>query len=395
MIADVLDETNGLLLFRYSSEPFLQSVFHYWFNPVYGVYRPLVITVAVFIARWSPSYDWAWHLLRWVNISLLLGSLAFFCSIIRRRSDDKLIMLMFVALFLFSGAAFITAGWGACMFDAAVLFLIGAGFFMLEKKNYIIAGALMGMGFFCKETALLAVPLLIIWKVNGFVERREFVISVAVTACFGLAYFTARQASIPLGSQQDLHGFSAGSFIPTAAAWFESFWFQNLSRKGAEITGFFFTLFSLFCLKKTGNIVGVTIMMFLCVILYWGMLEYRGESVIHAAAFAGRLYLIPVTFFIVLLALRGKRYLMLILMIPILWGAYETYSGYGKYQKVYQNIYQLAEKHDDGPLKVHFPRFPLEDKRRNLLIGKYPNAGWYLDAESGRLIRINVECSKD
>src|SRR5437868_5805220 len=74
MIADVWDETNGMLYF---SDPHiaLATKVHFALTQSLGFYRPLATLTATLFMHFIPSFDWSWRVLRLVNMLMIVGTL--------------------------------------------------------------------------------------------------------------------------------------------------------------------------------------------------------------------------------------------------------------------------------------------------------------------------------
>jgi hypothetical protein len=178
---------------------------------------------------------------------------------------------------------------------------------------------------------------------------------------------------IPLGSEQDVHGFSTIQLLPTLQAYFESFWWQTMKRDGISLLGFIWLLISLLALKGLINKIAFIILMMLPVIMYLGMFSYQNNVLMTHLNFVGRLYLVPMVLSLLMLIMWGRMSLFIILLIPVLWGAQQTYTDHSNFQTVYQKIYELAKNSTDK-ITIHYSEKPLNDHIRQIEIGDYPQA---------------------
>jgi len=121
------------------------------------------------------------------------------------------------------------------------------------------------------------------------------------------------------------------------------------------------------------------------VFLYWGMFSFhRNGSLVTATHFHGRFYLVPAALLLLWLATWAKRPALIILLFPVLLGASRTYRDHLRFQDCYARLYKLT---DPGPVTVNYPEKPLNDWRRHIRIGDYPEAGYRVDPRTGTVIR--------
>jgi hypothetical protein len=156
MIADVWDETNGMLYFS-ASNPLAEKL-KFVLTQSLGFWRPLATLIPAITLHFIPSFDVSWRIVRAINIVMLVGALAFFLDAAKRWSPSDKKHFLFTIAFLFSGSAIIAAGWYANVFDVSALLLIALGTSMLARDKPLIAGILFGLAFFAKETAILSLP---------------------------------------------------------------------------------------------------------------------------------------------------------------------------------------------------------------------------------------------
>jgi hypothetical protein len=117
------------------------------------------------------------------------------------------------------------------------------------------------------------------------------------------------------------------------------------------------------------------------VVMYLEMFGWQQELMSHLM-FIGRLYFIPVTLTLFILALDGRWWALPVLAVPLLIGAVVTYTHYGRFQRSYRNIY----RHTAKPIRIYYPPKPLHDPRRGIEIGDLPDAKLALDPKNGKLV---------
>ena len=381
-ICDVWDETD-LLLNNSTAPSTVELVKFLWTHHIY-FYRPLGACVIGLVSR-SLEYDVAWHVLRFLNAGLLLVSLFLLLQVLRKwNGTDRTRDLLVTVLFLFSGSAIITTGWFPILFDAGVLCLLLAGVLALVHERPFLAGFLMGSAFFFKETAAMAVPLLLGLWLMGKINSRALVVASLLMGVLGGIYGIERIHLIPLGSEQDIHPFHWGRLIPTAWGWTQSFWYQSVAHLGLPDLGVLWLLLSLAFFKQRKALIGALLLVILPVFLYWGMFGvYRNSILVTGAHFQGRLYLVPAALLLLWLATWGKRPVLILLLVPVLLGAFRTYRDHLRFQGCYAQIYQLQST---DTVSVNYPEKPLNDWRRHIRVGDYPQSGYQVDARTGMVI---------
>ena len=387
MIADLWDETNGMLAFCDPAHT-LGWKMHFVLTQSLGFWRPLPTLLAALVLHVVRSFDVNWRLLRFVNAAELLGSVALLTGAIGRWSGrDERRDLVFTVAVLFSGSAIITAGWYANIFDASALLVIAAGLWLLSRGRAIEAGVVFGVAFYCKETTALIFPFLLVLLAAKRITFRDALRCGIPAAILGAIYFAIRARIVPFGSSGDIHGFPLDQFLPTLIGLCESFWRQTLKGSGPGIVGFLFLAFSLAALRKPLLIGAAALFVLAGAVLYWQMfVHYQDGNLISYLNFFGRLYLIPVTLMLVILAVERRTMAMLVLLIPILFGAVQTYRDHARVQRTYRRIYRTAAESKTKPLVVDYAEKPLHDTVRGVEIGAFPNALVRIDVKTGRLL---------
>lgn len=396
MIADVWDETNGMLAFS-APTPLIQKL-HFVLTQSLGFWRPIPTLLVTVVLHFVRDFDVSWRVLRAVNAAMLLGTCVLFVRVLgvvrgefsgphssgetapaTHNSQLTTPNALFVLPFLFSASALITAGWYANIFDASALLLIALALTMLLPRNLdaglsarrtthdLSAGVILGIAFFCKESAALALPFLLVLFAARRITFPQALRAGTPATILGATYFVIRSKIVPFGSTGDVHGFDPAQFVPTLLHLGESFWEQTL--KGYSAIGFVFLALSLLALRRVRVIAAMLLFLLATAIIYWGMFgEYQNGTVMHHLNFTGRLYLIPVTLFLFLLALERRTIAIAVLLIPIVYGAALTVRDHIRLQQTYATIYARA------PITVHYPAKPLDDTVRGVKIGDIPTA---------------------
>lgn len=380
MIADVWDETNGMLAFSNPAMS-LGSKLQFVLTHSLGFWRPLPTLFVVAVLHAVPDFDVSWRVLRAVNIVLVLAAVQVLLTTIETRGALRFITT--VAM-LFSGSAVIVAGWFANIFDATALLQIAIAIRLLLRDHAIAAGVLIGIAFFCKETTALALPFLVILYAAGRIDFRSLLRAGIPASVLGAIYFALRSKVVPFGGAGDVHGFVLEQFLPTVIHLSESFWRQTLKGPGPGLLGFAFLLISLGSLRRPRLIAAALLFLSAAVVIYWGMFGiYQDGVLIHHLNFVGRLYLVPVTLMLFLLALERRTLAIAVLCIPIVYGGITTWRDHARFQRMYKRIYRVATT-SPKPLTVHLPQKPLDDTVRGIKIGDIPNAALTVNARSGR-----------
>lgn len=374
MVADVWDETNGMLAFSAPAPlgPKLQFVL----TQSLGFWRPIPTLFVTLVLHFVRDFEVSWRVLRAVNALMLLGAGWLLLTAAREGGAYEPHRpyrpytpydFLFAVAFLFSGSAIITAGWYANVFDASALLLIALALTLLLRGKDIASGLVLGVAFFCKESAALALPFLFVLFAAGRITFKQALRSGIPATLLGAVYFVIRSKIVPFGSAGDVHGFDRAQFVPTLLHLGESFWEQTLKSHG--VWGFLFLAISLVALRRVRVIGAMLLFLLATAIIYWGMFgEYQNGVVMHHLNFTGRLFLIPVALFLFLLALERQTVAIAVLLIPIVYGGVLTYRDHLRFQQTYARVYARA------PITVHFPTKPLDDTVRGVKIGNYPGA---------------------
>lgn len=386
MIADVWDETNGMIAFSDPSHSLWWNV-HFVLTESLSFYRPVPSALAAAVLHFVRDYDVSWRLLRAINAAMLVGASTVFAAALTRWNGTSARRdLVFTTAVLFSAGGVITAGWYANIFDASALLLLSVGTLLLARGRDLEAGLVFGVAFFCKETAVLSLPFLLLLFACGRLTFRRSLDSGVPAAILGAIYFTIRGRVIHFGSAGDTHGFKPDLFFPTLLNLCESFWRETLKGDGRTILGFTFFALSILALWRVRVIAAALLFIVGTAVIYWQMvMPYQEGVLITHLNFAGRLYLVPVTLFVFVLLLEKRVLAATVLLVPLLFGAFTTYRDHERFQRTYLRIYETAATASVKPLRVYYPPKPLHDVVRGIEIGDLPEAGVRIDARSGAL----------
>lgn len=387
MIADLWDETNGMVIFSDPSLSFSRSVEVVATQSI-GLWRPLSILPAVAILHFVPDYAVSWRVLRILNMAFLLGAFALLGKALKHWNGalTERDRFVFTAAALFSGSTIITATWYANICDASAFFMLAWGIWWLARGRAWTAGVIFGAAFFFKESAALIFPLLVVLVAARRVAWRDALRAAIPAFALGALYFVLRAQIIPFGGNGDFHGFELRALMPTIATLGQTFWYQSVKAGPWVIFGGAFTLLSIAALRRPLVIASVIAFFAAMVVVYWGMFDHVQTEAIGASNFVGRLFLIPVMLVLFILALERKTWAVCILLIPILLGGAITYRDHARMQRLYKKIYRTARETHEKPLTVYYPVKPLDDRVRGIRIGDFPDAPWRIDAKRGRAI---------
>lgn len=390
MVADVWDETNGMLAFSTGTQT-LGSKLEFVFTKSVGFWRPLPTAFAAFVLHFVRDFSVSFRVLRFVNIALLLAALAFLLRAIDHwtERDERMRFLVTIAL-LFSGSGVIVAGWYANIFDASSLALIAFGLLLQSRGRHLEAGFVYGVAFFCKETTALILPFLLVLFAAQKIRFRDALRAGVPATLFGVVYFALRHKIIgPLGNAGDTHTFDPHIYVPTLLGTLDSFWRQTTKADGPGILGFIWMALSVAALRRPKLIAAWLVFVIGVSVIYWGMLnQYQHGIIVSHINFNGRLYCIPVALAVLLLAIERRRHVLALLLIPIVLGASATYHDHLRFQRVYKRIYRTASEAKVKPLKVLLPTAPtkdLDDTVRGIKIGIIPDASVRIEPRRGTL----------
>lgn len=381
MIADVWDETNGMLAFS-SAAMTLTAKWKFVLTQSLGFWRPLPTLIVATVLHAFPDFNVSWRILRVLNIALLLGAVSFLLSAIDAKGFLRFVMT--VAL-LFSGSAVIVAGWYANIFDASSLFLIAIAIRLLFRGRDVAAGVILGIAFFCKETTALALPFLVMLFAAERITFRQLLRSAIPASILGAIYFALRAKIVPFGAAGDIHQFVLSELPPTVINLASSFWFQTMKSSALGIIGVIIFVASLIALKRVRVIAAALAFFGATAVIYWGMFSlWQDGQLIHHLNFIGRLFLIPAALMLVLFAIEKRTIAIALLCIPILFGGIATWRDHARFQRMYKRLYRTAEQATQKPLIVHYPEKPLDDTVRGIKVGDYPTATMKVNARNGR-----------
>jgi len=384
-IADVWDESNALVVFGDAHQSAVQLVVTI-LKTALPFWRPIPTIFAALLIHLLPP-DVAWPFLRIVNMLMIVGAVALMLRALGRwtgRDDRRDFVFVFATLF--SAGAIVVAGWFANIFDASVLLLIAWGLVLITRGWFLEAGFVFGVAFFFKETAVMALPLLLLLIAIDRINVRDAIRIAIPTIAIGILYFGLRSLVVPFGSPADTHQFQISMLMPTAKGLIESYWRETLWGS-PNVIGYIVFVFSIVAMRTWRARAAFLAFLAGAIAIYLSMFAtYQGHDLLHHLMFVGRLYFIPVTLTLFIFALDRRWWAVAILAIPLLAGAIGTYMRYERFQRSYRNLYRYAAT-ATKPVRIDYAMKPLHDPRHGIEIGDFPDAPLRLDPVNGLLIK--------
>lgn len=390
MIVDVWDETTARLFF--SSEPATNmGTFELlrltWSHELaVDIYRPLGSSLFIVFNK---LFDGNFVVLRYINALLVLGSICVLSYVLLKRNKvSEIRVLLFFCLMLFSSAAFMTSSWFANIYDASCLFFISLAIAFYYQRAMVFCGISISLAVFCKESYVLAFPLLVLLLFED--EEIDFeAVSWIVVSVFlmSLYYWINRQLLIPIGSAADIHSFDLSLAGISFLSYLGGFAFQHVKfDTGSALLwiGLLMCATLIFSARTAKSRLMIATTILASAAIYWGMISFQGESIITAHNFVARLYLIPLILVFFVLCREANPTVLILFAILGSWGAFATYQDHKIFQETYLQIYDLALT-TDGQLRVHYPERTVDEYQRHILIGDYPEAEWEIDVVAGGL----------
>ncbi len=389
MVTDVWDESRALVLFQ--DHGLVELLSSNWKQTETGgvvLFRPLPMLVFSGIASLVDDPGTTWRLLRGLNAVTLLTGGWFLLGVVRRQLGvDHLRDLLLAVAFLFSGSALITASWFANGFDAMALVFIAVGLHQLAEERGWVAGMSFGMALFCKEVAVLVLPFLLIMAWTKTFERKNTIRALLIATAALVFFLVLRSTVVVPGSEGDLRHFSMDGILEAIVRLPVTFWWQ-MADVPLRWLGVLVVLLSLTVMRSKRAAVGLAGLYIATALLYGPILALGPSPLLSPDNFIGRIYLVPAALALILVALHGRRGAVLLLLVPIVWGAGVTATRHFQFQRAYLGVYEKAASVKKPPLHVHcrFYERPFEYAARDVVFGRFPNARWELKSD-GSFVR--------
>jgi hypothetical protein len=391
MITDVWDESNIFLILQSIPDSLSDQLALAW-GKYHGLYRPLASSLLLLL------YQLGFGLvaMRYFNALLLIFSFAVLANtMIFRWNIDWRRALGFSITALFSSGSLITATWFANIFDASCLALIALGVSQLARERFFAAGILFGLAFYCKEIAILSIPLIpwIMWR-SRCLSLRALVHCFVTLFSLAITYFVIRQHMVSLGSTGDIHQFTASSYWNSLLNMISGFWWQSTRFASSSLIGkisLFMTIAVVLMLDNWWDRSLYAVLLLLTSLACWGMFLINHEILISSIHFIGRLFLIPGTLILCIISsgrLNQSLWKSWIFTIPLTISAIETGINHIHFQEMYKQIYeQAALPNRINALKVNYEERKINDSMRRLQIGNFPDAELQVSPKDGCLLR--------
>ena len=302
MIAEVWDETNGLILME--TQPFAgmgipEIIYLCWSEPIKGIYRPLATSLILLLIK---LFDGNFVLLRYL-VALLIPCAAILLTqaLMLRFSISRNHAIAFFVILLFSASSLITATWFANIFDASCLLFLALALRWYVSGSLVACGVSFALAVFCKETCVLILPLFVwlFWidrqRIPSMHWHEHSVLAISMLAVLGV-YWWLRHSMIPTGSEADLHGFDMDVFAASYASFIAGFPTQSNSFAWGSPMFWAGVAAMIVLVVLTRDLPArlvVLAILGLCGPLYWGMFGYQSGNIMNHLDFIGRLYLIP------------------------------------------------------------------------------------------------------
>jgi len=396
MIAPVWDETifYGLVA---GQAKLSQAILACWTS--FPLYRPLMTTFLAVTLKALP-FDWAWPILRVVNMLLIAAAFTALLQAARIFWQGKyqaplpapITLLYWLAIFS-SPAVLIVGGWYANIFDAACFFFMACGIWAYSKERAYLAGLLFGLAWFCKEAAVFIAPLLAYLFVALPRYRKILLRAFGIYLLFGIAYWSMRSVVVPLGSQHDVHAISPAFIWPAMKAVMVRMWMPGVSSFPAEV-GIGASLLVLIA-ARNGLYAGLVFAVYLAATLvYAGMLPgdaaYTSYPLIGPTIFAARLFYMPAGILLFGLLMTGRRAPLLVVIFIYLAALPVQFKWQGDFQRVYHAIYALGDN-EAAPVVIHIANTSSAQpmpKYRNVIMADMPNADYEFNERDGSVKRL-------
>lgn len=384
MIADIWDETSFLVYFYTQDTSLINQLQQVWSEKLANLYRPLPVSVAMILLSSTEDLRLGWWLLRHLNILLLVLSFVLLWRVLYQWQVNVYRRWLLTLLFFYASSTILTATWYANIFDAMVLFFFSLGLWAIARQNIKLAAVSFSLSFFCKEISII-IPFFLIFLIwhQRLTWQQWRQITVVILGVGGF-YWILRLNLIAFGSAEDVHTFDWAVFPPSFLHYLESFWWQTLKQPQMGWLGLVFFVSSFFAFVDWRDRLGFLALIGLTSLIYWGMFSDYQTQLISHLHFIARLYLLPATLILLILTIWGRLTGMIILLIPVGWGAMQTYWDHYYFQQTYAQIYQQAEQQTSA-LIVYHP-YPLDDPLRGLKIGLYPQADVIIDTQTGAVL---------
>jgi len=389
MVTDLWDESRGLVLAdRLDFVELIRTTTVQESTGEGVLFRPLPFVVFAAVAKSLTSFELVWRAMRVVCAACVVASVLLLGNAIQRlgRRDGVLQLTVDVAL-LWSGAAIITASWFANLFDAMALLGVAVGIALLSRRAGLSAGLAIGAGVFCKEIALIALPVVAALGWAHVVPKREAGRALLAAGASVTFYLILRALIVPPGSMSDVHQLTAGGFLTALARLPETLWWQ-VADVPVRGVGTVLAVVGFMTLGSWGVRAGAVAVWVTSSLMYGTLIHLGPSPLLSPDNFIGRLYLVPWAMLVLLIAVGGRRWVLLLALAPLTWGAWVTVDRHLRFQSVYVEVYTAAMTTAETPMRVDCRLYaePFHHRLRGVEFGRFEDAAWVLHLD-GALVR--------
>ncbi len=389
MVTDLWDESRGLVLA--DQLDFVELVRTTTVQDPTGegvLFRPVPFVVFAAVAESLASFELVWRVMRAICAACVMASVLLLGQAIRRfgRRDVVPRLTMDVAL-LWSGAAVITASWFANLFDAMALLGVAAGIALLSRRAGLSAGLAIGVGVFCKEIALVALPVVAALGWAEVVPRRDAGRALVTAGASAIVYVVLRALIVPVGSMSDVHQLTVGGFLTALVRFPETVWWQ-IADVPVPGVGTALSVVALVTLRSWRLRAGAVAVWVAAGFMYGTLIHLGPSPLLSPDNFIGRLYLVPWALLVLLIAVGGRRWVLLLGLAPLTWGAWATVNHHLRFQSAYVAVYAAATTSAETPMRVDCRLYtePFHHSLRGVEFGRFEDADWVLRLD-GSLVR--------
>ena len=389
MIADVWDESNALVLLStdiIDSASYGEVLSIFWLHKIpLDIYRPLASSSVIILAK---LFSGDFVAIRYSVSAVLIAAVFIFSEVLRHlKVDEKRVCLFFIVV-LFSSASLISGTWFANIFDVFCLFFLSVAAYFFVSNRIIFCLLFTFSAAFSKEIYVLIIPLLVFITLRFSIPFRRFGYYLIGFIIISALYWSIRSLFIPFGSGEDIHDFNLAGALNSNLSFLAGFVFQSNKFKlwdSGFIVGLLGLAITVASMRNLVSRLSAILLLFLCVLAYWGMFGFQAGEVITAHNFIGRLYLIPFTFILFLMAAESDLRAVIGIMLLSFSSLGYTFFDHRNFQKTYLEIYELAAK-SDRDIRIFYEEKNLNDPIRRIEIGSHSDAEFRIDSQRGGLL---------
>ena len=389
MIADVWDESNALVLLStdiIDSASYGEVLSIFWLHKIpLDIYRPLASSSVIILAK---HFSGDFVAIRYSVSAVLIAAIFIFSEALRLLKVDEKRVCLFFIMALFSSASLISGTWFANIFDVLCLFFLSVAAYSFISNRIIICLLFTLSAAFSKEIYVLIIPLLVFITLRFSIPFRRFGYFLIGFIFISALYWSVRSTFIPFGSGEDIHGFNLAGTLNSHLSFLAGFVFQSSKFKlwdSTFILGILGLAITIASMRNRATRLSAIFLLFLSIFAYLGMFGFQAGEVITAHNFIGRLYLVPFSLILFIMAAESDLRAVIAIMILSFSSLVCTFYGHRIFQKTYLEIYELATR-SDQTVEIFYEEKILSDPVRNIQVGQYPNAEFRIEPQRGGLI---------